>query len=175
MSLMIRIINLDDVSYAKNGKIILDKVSFEIEKGSFVSIVGSNGSGKSTLVKIFAGLINYSGYININGSVLERNTIREIKKNVGIVLSDMDNFLIGNTVGDEFAIALDNNGFDRDVSIKKIKDMVEEFNLHNIIEEDVRNLSNSDKEMVSILSVLITNPDIIILDDCMHQLSCYSK
>ena len=60
---MIRVINLDSVSCVRDGNVILDNLNFDIEKGSFVSIIGSNGSGKSTLVKVLAGIFEYNGYI----------------------------------------------------------------------------------------------------------------
>lgn len=167
---MRHIINFDNVSYVRNGKFILNELTFSIEKGTFVSIIGGNGSGKSTLVKVLAGLVSYDGYININGYSLNSDNIKNVRKKVGVVLSDMDNFLIGETVSDELVISLENLGKDSDYVARRLNDIANMFNIYNILNKNIRDLTNSEKQMVFIASALISLPDILIIDDCMHQL-----
>jgi len=65
---MDKIIKIEKLNFRYNDNLILNNLNLEIDKGSFVSIIGPSGSGKSTLIKILTGLyLNYDGYINIDG------------------------------------------------------------------------------------------------------------
>lgn len=172
---MRKIVNVSDVSYAKGGKIILDKLNFDIEKGTFVSIIGSNGSGKSMLVKVLAGLVDYNGYININGYSLDKYNLGEIRNKVSIVLSDIYNCLLGEKVSNDLVIGLENKAMNREEMKKRLDIIVEEFGLDRVLYKESKELTNSERELVYIASSLISYPDILILDDCMSQLSVSDK
>ena len=172
---MTKIINLDDVTKVINGSIILDKLSFSIEKGTFVSIVGGNGSGKSTLVKILAGLYSYNGYININGYRLDDDNINLIRKNVSVILSEMDDNITMDTVYDVLIMVLVELG-KSDVYIRKrVNDICNVFGIRNILYRDMRLISNSERQKVMIAASIMEVPDILILDDYMHQLNVKDK
>lgn len=172
---MIRVINLDSVSCVRDGNVILDNLNFDIEKGSFVSIIGSNGSGKSTLVKVLAGIFEYNGYININGYSLNNSNIGEIRKKVSVVLDDMDNMFIGETVCDELAVSLNNLGEDELYIGKRVMEVARLFEIEDILNKSVMDITNSQRQKVFIAEALMSYPDIVIIDDCMHQLCTYDK
>ncbi len=165
------IINFDNVSYSVDGKNILNNLSFNIKKGEFVSIIGANGSGKSTLVNILAGLINYDGYIDINGICLNKANIYNVRKNVSIVLDDINNVNVCVSVSDEISVGLNNLGVNEFSISKKVVDIAKEFKIYEILNRDFDKISNSNKVKVFLASALITNPSVLILDDCLHQLS----
>ena len=118
---MIGIINLDSVNFVKDGRIILDNLSFSISKGTFVSIVGANGSGKSTLIKILAGICTYNGYININGYYLDKSNIDVIRKNVSVVFDDIDGSIIDDTVYDNLVMELLHMNKDKKWLVQELK------------------------------------------------------
>ena len=172
---MTKIINLDDVTKVINGSIILDKLSFSIEKGTFVLVIGSNGSGKSTLVKILAGLYSYNGYININGYRLDNDNINSIRKNVSVILSEMDDNVTMDTVYDVLIMELIHLGKSDAYIRKRVNDICNVFGIRNILYRDMRLISNSERQKVMIAASIMEVPDILILDDYMHQLNVKDK
>ena len=91
---MVKIINVDGVSVSRNGNIVLNNISFSVDKGEFIMVVGSNGSGKSTLLNVIAGVLDYYGYVIVNGYSVNKDNIKSIRRDVSIVINDMDNELI---------------------------------------------------------------------------------
>lgn len=172
---MVRIINLDGVSLAKNGKVVLNNLSFSVEKGSFVSIIGGNGSGKSSLINVLSGVEDYNGYININGYSLDEDNIGEIRKNVSVLLSGMDSQFIQETVMDELVFSLENLGWDKELIKKRLDEIVKIFDMRNILNVSPWELNNSQRQKLLIACALISSPDILIIDGCMHQLSVRDK
>lgn len=165
------IINFDGVSYSVNGKAILKNLSFDIKKGEFISIVGANGSGKTTLVNILSGLYDYNGYIDICGYNLNKNNMIDIRKKVSIIFDDINNINVCESVSDEISVGLNNLGVDEFSISKRVVDIAKEFKIYDILNSNFSNISNSNKVKVFLASSLITNPDILIIDDCLHQLS----
>jgi energy-coupling factor transport system ATP-binding protein len=169
-----KIINLDSVNFIRDSKIILKDLSFDIEKGTFVSIIGSNGSGKSTLINLLYGLGDYEGYINVDGFIMDENNINNIRANVSIVSGDNDSFVFGKVI-DELVIPLENMGYEREKIEKRVSYIVSLFCLSNILYKSVNEISNSKRQLVLIAQALISNSDIILLDDCMHQMDDSDK
>ena len=95
---MSSIIKIDGLTYKIKEKIILENIKLDIEKNTWVSIIGPNASGKTTLIKILAGILPYNGYININNFVLDNQNKKEIRKSIAVLLYDTENQLINQTV-----------------------------------------------------------------------------
>ncbi|MBR4421723.1 MAG: ATP-binding cassette domain-containing protein, partial [Erysipelotrichaceae bacterium] len=87
------LIEVKNVCYAYNGtELAIDDVSFELEEGTYTTIIGHNGSGKSTLAKMMAGLLEVKkGTITINGLQVNEENIHKIRKELGIVFQNPDN------------------------------------------------------------------------------------
>ena len=168
---MMKVINVDDLIVVREGNIILSNISFDIKMGSFVSIVGANGSGKSTLIKTLAGLIDYSGYISINGFYLE-DDISKIYKSVSYVFDGVDSLILGNTVYENLLIELSHlNLSDKEVD-ERINNICEMFDIDkSILGKNMVLLNNDLKQKIKIAAAIISEPSILILDDCLHQLS----
>lgn len=172
---MENIINFDGVSYAKEGKIILNNLTFDIEKGSIVNIVGASGSGKSTLINILAGITSYNGYIAINGYYLNRRNMKDIRSCASVLLDDINNLSVGEFVSDELSIGLNNLGEDELKISKKVIDIAKKFKIDKLLNNGVFNISNSERVKMFLASALITNPSVLIMDNCLHQLSVSDK
>lgn len=169
-----KIINLDDVNVIKNGKVVLREISTDIDRGSFVAIIGSNGSGKSTLINLLYGFDDFEGYVHIDGFFLEEDNLPSIRKNVSIVSGDNDCFVFGKVI-DELVIPLENMGLDKDEINKRLDYIVSLFGLNNILYKSMNEITNSKKQVVLISQALISNADIILIDDCMHQMDAIDK
>ena len=101
---------------------VIDDISFSVEKGSFVVVLGHNGSGKSTLAKLIVGLLEKkSGQIFFDDEEMDRKTIKKLQTKTALVFQNPDNQFIGATVEDDIAFGLENKCFPH-------KDMQTEIN-----------------------------------------------
>ena len=98
-------IEVENLTYSYDGtNDVLKGVSFQIEKGSYTTIVGHNGSGKSTIAKLLIGLMEAkAGTITVDGIKLDEKTVYEIRDKIGIVFQNPDNNFIGAKVADDIA------------------------------------------------------------------------
>lgn len=157
-------------SYSKNDNNIKD-ISFDIEIGKYVSIVGHNGSGKSTLAKLLIGLLTpKAGEISIFDMPLNKENIIKIRHRTGIVFQNPDNQFVGASVEDDIAFGLEN----RCIDPKKMKDIILEFasivGMEKYLDKEPSNLSGGQKQRVAIAGVLALNPDLLILDEATSML-----
>ena len=171
------LVEIKDLSFSYNEtKKAIDNVSFNIEKGSYTTIIGHNGSGKSTLAKLIAGLLPIKeGEIKVNGVVVNEENISEIRKQLGIVFQNPDNQFIGSTVKDDIAFGLEN----RLVESKDMENIIEEYaekvGLEEFLDSEPQNLSGGQKQRVAIAGVMAMHPDIIIFDEATSMLDPKGK
>ena len=158
-------------SYNKDSK-ALKGVSFSLEKGEFLAIVGHNGSGKSTLAKLLNGLLKPTGgEITVDGfSSDDKDAVFEIRKRVGMVFQNPDNQLIASIVEDDIAFGPENLGVPREEIGKRI-----DFALHAVGMEKFRKatperLSGGQKQRIAIAGVLALKPEILVLDESTAML-----
>lgn len=157
-------------SYGKNSEILKD-VSFSINEGEYVVLLGHNGSGKSTLAKLIIGLLEANkGNIEIKGLKLNEENIKEIRRNVGIVFQNPDNQFVGVTVKDDIAFGLENRCIAYDEMIKRIDYYAKLVGMEKYLDRNPEELSGGQKQRVAIASVLAFEPDILILDEATSML-----
>lgn len=168
------LITLENIMYRYNNdqeNNILDDVSFTIEKGEWVTIIGANGSGKSTLVKTLNGLnVPQNGNVIIDGLALNEENIWAIRQKVGMVFQNPDNQFVGSTVADDVAFGLENIGMPRDEMIVKIDQALEQVGMQNFKMHEPARLSGGQKQRVAIAGILALAPDIIVLDEATSML-----
>lgn len=170
------IIKIEKLNFKYKDKQVFNNLDFNIKKGSFVSIIGPNGSGKSTLIKILTGLLlNYNGYVNIDGYNLNEFYLKEIRRKIGVVFDNPDNHFVAETVIDDLAFSLENLQYQKEDITNSINEIVKIFKIKDILYEEPRNLTNSQKQKVAIAGSLIFNPKILILDESLHQLTPADK
>lgn len=105
----------------------LDDVSFSIERGEWIAIIGHNGSGKSTLAKTINGLLlPASGSISVGGNLLDEENVWDIRRMVGMVFQNPDNQFVGSTVEDDVAFGLENQGIPRDEMVARVYDALKQ-------------------------------------------------
>ena len=166
------IIEVKKLSYKySKKKHALDDVSFKVEKGEFVSIVGHNGSGKSTLGKLLCGLLSTSkGEIIIDGITLSDSTIDSIRQKIGIVFQNPDNQFVGVTVKNDIAFGLENRSLDVDEMEARIKKYSKLVQMEDFLDKNPENLSGGQKQRVAIASVLALETDILIFDEATSMI-----
>ena len=169
-------IEVKELCFAYEEALVIDNVSFSIEKGQYCTIVGHNGSGKSTVAKIIAGLLEKkSGSIMIDGIDLNNDTLRKIRNKIGIVFQNPDNQFIGSTVRDDIAFGLENHN----VAQVEMNPIIEEFSkrvgMQEYLDKEPTRLSGGQKQRVAIAGVLAMHPDILIFDEATSMLDPQGK
>jgi len=150
----------------------LKNLSFSIEKGSFVALVGMNGSGKSTLAKLLNGLYTpSSGEILVDGLSTsdEKNTF-EIRKKVGMVFQNPDNQMVATIIEDDIAFGPENLGIPREEIRKRVDDALNMVDMSEYRLRTASKLSGGQKQRIAIAGVLAMQPEIIILDESTSML-----
>ena len=149
----------------------LKDVSFTIDEGEYISIVGPNGSGKSTLARLLVGLLNASGgSIYVQGTLLEKKSLTDIRKKVGMIFQNPDNQFIGATVEDDIAFGLENRNVRREEMPRTIQRFSKKVGMEDYLSKEPINLSGGQKQRVAIASMLALNPEIIIMDEATSML-----
>ena len=171
------LIEVKNVVYSYNDeKKAIDGVSFNIEKGTYTTIIGHNGSGKSTLAKLMAGLLQAkSGEIYVNGLLIKEENLGELRKVLGIVFQNPDNQFIGSTVKDDIAFGLENRLVDPKLMDGIIEEYAGKVGLLDFLNKEPQNLSGGQKQRVAIAGVMAMKPNIIIFDEATSMLDPKGK
>lgn len=152
-------------SYGKN-KNTLDDLSFTINKGDIVSLVGPNGAGKSTLAKLLCGFIRpTSGEIILDNEDIKNKSIKEIAEKIGFCLQNPNAMISKTSVKEEVAFGLRLRNVKEEVIIEKSNKILEICGLYPFRNWPIAALSYGQKRRVTIASILILDPQILILDE----------
>ena len=161
------LLEVRDLCFGYNkGQRTLQNVSFSIGKGEMVSIVGRNGAGKSTLSKLICGFETQdSGEIYLNGKDLKDENIRRRAKHIGYVMQNPNQMISKTMIYDEVAMALQGSGLTEEQIREKIEDTLKVCGLYPFRNWPVSALSFGQKKRVTIASVLVQDPELILLDE----------
>ena len=151
--------------YSKNKKVLKD-VSFNINKGEMVSIVGRNGAGKSTISRLICGFYRpTSGEILFEGNNLKSSTIKERAEKIGLVMQNPNQMISKTMIFDEVALGLQIRGISEDETKRRVYEALQICGLYEFRNWPISALSFGQKKRVTIASILVLNPELIILDE----------
>lgn len=155
---------------------LLSSLSMCIKKGKYTVLLGPNGSGKSTIAKLIIGLLEINkGEIKVMDTILNEDSIHEIRNHVAIVFQNPDNQFIGTTVEDDIAFGLEN----RCVKQEDMQSIIEEYaykvGMIDFLKHEPSNLSGGQKQRVAIAGALALKPDLLILDEATSMLDPKGK
>lgn len=171
------IIEIKNVPFPNNN--FNKEISISIERGSYTTIIGKNGSGKSTLLKLITGLIEYDkGEIIVSDIVMNhknKESIYSIRKLMGVLFQNPEYQLIGRTVEQNIAFGLENINKSNEDMNTLIGEYSKKFDIDAILKKSTLNLSGGEQQKVALVSAIITNPSIIILDEFTSMLDNKSK
>jgi energy-coupling factor transporter ATP-binding protein EcfA2 len=161
------LLEVRDLCFGYNkGQHTLQNVSFSIGKGEMVSIVGRNGAGKSTLSKLICGFETQdSGEIYLNGKDLKDENIRRRAKHIGYVMQNPNQMISKTMIYDEVAMALQGSGLTEEQIQEKVENTLKVCGLYPFRKWPVSALSFGQKKRVTIASVLVQDPELILLDE----------
>lgn len=172
---MSKIIVIDNLNFKYNEQPLFKNFNLTINEYEWISIIGPNGSGKSTLAKILVGLLKHDGHITINSLVLTKETIKDIRKQIGIVFENPDNQFVSEKVTDEIVFKLENLGKSKSYIKKQLDYITSLLNIKDLLELTPHELNNSQKQIVSLASALIDEPKILILDETLNKIKKEDK
>lgn len=149
------------------NRIILDDVSLQIEKGSFVAVLGRNGSGKSTLAKHFNGILTpCRGRCFAKGLPTDdEKNLFEIRRSVGMVFQNPDNQIVATTVEEDVAFGLENLGVPYEEMHKRVEEALKSVDMYEYRHVQPHLLSGGQKQRVAIAGVIAMKPECIIFDE----------
>ena len=151
--------------YNRKRKILKD-INFTIREGEMVSIVGTNGAGKSTLAKVICGFVTESqGEILFKGESLKGQTIKERSQKIGYVMQNPNQMICKSMIFDEVALGLRLRGVDEKIVEEKVEHALKICGLYPFRKWPISALSFGQKKRVTIASILVMEPQILILDE----------
>ncbi|CEN77394.1 ABC transporter ATP-binding protein [Paraclostridium sordellii] len=161
------LLELKNISFQyEKKKPILEDVSFKINKGEMVSIVGKNGAGKSTISKLICGFYKQtSGEIFLNNREITNDSIKERAEKIGIVMQNPNQMISKTMIFDEVALGLRFRGIDESEIKDRVYETLKVCGLYEYRNWPISALSYGQKKRVTIASILVLNPEIIILDE----------
>ena len=147
----------------------IDGVSFSVEKGSFIAVVGSNGSGKSTLAKhLNALLLPTSGEVLIDGQdtvSVSETAPWEIRKKVGMVFQNPDNQLVSSIVEDDVAFGPENIGIEPEEIRRRVDESLSLVGMYEHRKKGPHLLSGGQKQRIAIAGVIAMDPECVVFDE----------
>jgi len=160
------ILNISHVSYGYDENLVLEDISFSVHKGEKVAVVGKNGAGKSTIAKLISGIIRpKEGTISIHGENYLKFSIKEIGEKIGYVMQNPNQMLVKDIIKDEVELALILRGKSRQEIDEAVKNALTMCGLYSMRNWPVSAVSYGQKKRITIASMLVLQPDIIILDE----------
>ena len=160
------LLELDRVSFAyQSSRPILRDINLTIPKGQRLAIVGKNGAGKSTLAKALCRFINTEGEYRWQGQDIKGDSIKERAERIGYVLQNPNQMISTTMIFDEVALGLRLRGFAEEEIQEKVFAVLKTCGLYEFRNWPISALSFGQRKRVTIASILVLNPEIILLDE----------
>jgi cobalt/nickel transport system ATP-binding protein len=161
------IIDVDNVYFSyPDGHEVLKGLSCRIYKGEKVALIGPNGAGKSTFMSHLNGVqFPVSGRVTIDGDVIGKDNLKEVRRKVGIVFQDPDDQLFCPTVFDDVAFGPLNLGLPKDEIEARVAEALEVVGLQGFEERSSFHLSFGERKRLALATVLSYQPDILVFDE----------
>ena len=160
------LLKLEQISFAyQENHPILKNISLSIPKGQRLAIVGKNGAGKSTLAKAICGFITTEGQYTSRGEDIKQESVKERAERVGYVLQNPNQMISSNMIFDEVALGLRLRGISEEDIKERVYQALKTCGLYEFRKWPISALSYGQKKRVTIASILVLGPEILVLDE----------
>ena len=153
---------------------ILEDISLEIEKGEYIVVIGSSGAGKTTLLRQLKPELSLTlkknGNVCFKGRKIEEINPVEVAQKIGFVMQNPELQIVTDKVWHELAFGLENIGFSHSQMQLRVSEMASCFDLQKMFNSDVSVLSEGQKQILNLASVLCMSPEVLVLDEASSQL-----
>jgi len=157
------------------GQTVLEDVSFHIERGGAVGLIGANGAGKSTLMKALLGLLPARGRILVDGVPVEKRTLPEVRRKLGFVLQNSDNQMFMPTVYEDMLFGPLNYGLSRQEAEARVEEALDRLGLQALKHRHNHRISGGEKRMAAIATILAMRPEAILMDEPTAALDPFNR
>ena len=151
-------------SYEK-GRPVLQDLSFRIEQGEAVGLIGANGAGKSTVMKLLLGLLTGEGRVAVDGQAVCKANLAEVRRKLGFVLQNSDNQMFMPTVYEDMIFAPLNYGLSREEAEARVDAVLEKLGLTELKYRHNHKISGGEKRMAAIATILAMEPEAVLMDE----------
>ena len=159
-------IAFEHVSFAyEKGRPVLNDISFRIEDGEAVGLIGANGAGKSTIMKLLLGLLSGEGKITVDGDEVKKENLAKIRRKLGFVLQNSDNQMFMPTVYEDMIFGPLNYGLSREETDARVDAVLAQLGLQDLKHRHNHKLSGGEKRMAAIATVLAMEPEAVLMDE----------
>lgn len=161
------VVGFDHVTYEYDaGKPVVRDASFSIKRGERIAVIGKNGAGKSTAAKLICGVARpKSGTVRIDGQDAKNLSIKEIGERVGYVMQNPNQMIIKDTIKKEVEYALTIREMPQDTIREKATAALNACSLYSMRNWPVDTVSYGQKKRITVASILVLEPDVLILDE----------
>ncbi|MEG0051541.1 MAG: ABC transporter ATP-binding protein [Terrisporobacter sp.] len=162
-----KILEIKNLTFSHDGvKNTIDNVSFHLNKGEILAVLGNNGAGKSTLCRAISGILKYKqGNIFLKDECIDSWNIKKRSSSIGYVMQNPNQMISQHMIKDEIALGLKCRGYSKEYIDEKTEEVLKICGLYPYRNWPVQALSYGQKKRVTIASILAINPDVIILDE----------
>ena len=157
--------SVEHISFSYGKRPVLQDISLEIAKGERIAIVGKNGAGKSTLAKAFCQFIQTEGNYSWQGKDIKCDSIKERAERIGYVLQNPNQMISETMIFDEVALGLRLRGLPEEEIEERVLAVLKTCGLYEFRKWPVSALSFGQKKRVTIASILVLGPEVILLDE----------
>ncbi|MBP5519087.1 MAG: ABC transporter ATP-binding protein [Treponema sp.] len=162
--LNVPMLEFKEVCFSYNETANVRNLNVKIERGDFTAIIGSNGAGKSTFSKLCNGLLQPSqGDVFVIGKNTRCNKVSALAKHIGFLFQNPDRQICCNSVEEEIAFSLKNNGFSKEEIKQKVEATIKEFGFD--AKTEPFNMSRGQRQRLCLACLIALNPEILILDE----------
>ena len=158
-------IEFRNVTFSYGEAPVVENLSFSIQKGETVGLIGANGAGKSTIMKLMLGLITGSGEIKVDGLPMNKENLGEIRKKIGFVLQDSDNQMFMPTVYEDMIFGPRNYGLSKEETDRRVDAVLAQLGLQDLKHRHNHKISGGEKRMAAIATILVMEPEMILMDE----------
>ena len=169
-------IEFQNVSFAYDkGSPVIRDLSFRVEDGQSVGLIGANGAGKSTVMKLLLGLLTGRGKILVDGLEVRKENLFQIRRKLGFVLQNSDNQMFMPTVYEDMIFAPLNYGLSRPEAEARVDRALGLLGLEELKHRHNHKLSGGEKRIAAIATILAMEPEAILMDEPTAALDPYNR
>ena len=159
-------IKFENVSFSYDKDMpIIENLSFSIQNGESVGLIGANGAGKSTIMKILLGLLPCEGRVSVDDLPVEKKNLPDIRKKLGFLLQNSDNQMFMPTVYEDMMFGPRNYGLSKEEAEQQVDRILNQLGLTDLKHRYNHKISGGEKRMAAIATILAMQPETILMDE----------
>ena len=161
-----KMIEFQNVSFSYDGEgPVVENLSFTIQDGESVGLIGANGAGKSTIMKLLLGLLSGQGQILVDELPVNKQNLPAIRQKIGFVLQDSDNQMFMPTVYEDMIFGPRHSGLSKEETERRVDAVLNRLGLVELKHRYNHKISGGEKRMAAIATILTMEPETILMDE----------